>query len=288
MSKLQGIGDSVKGKKLIVPASVEISGRCGAVIDRVKSALNGGGLSREEKAVTALTYLREVAVMGSFTFETTQVPEYTAQNKVKLTKELFIQIPYLTGLRDSAGLAERTALAGGVGISSLRGMNVFVPNEDGEMTLLQVFCYGNHVVVFHENVVHVFTIRGKVFKHTASYGASGGSSMNPANHNFILNALFGALWTAQNVGVITALPRCGKTQDNAGSCRGIKGTNGRVTNNWKRPHIRCEHWKYTRNGKRVKIPARVIGGDITSNRGLLDDKRVVRPKGSVPQELGGV
>jgi len=286
MSKLQGIGDSVQAKRLIIPGSVQISGRCDAVVQRVRSALNGGTLSRIERMVTGLTALRELARLGSLHLETTQIAAFIAENTVKLYKDLFLQIPFVSP-RDENSLFERMSVAAGIKASLLHGVNVFVPGPAQKLELVQLFWYHGAIVVFYENVGHVFTLGKNTFKHHKSFGASGGSTMDQATHEFLLNAVFGALWYIQNVGAVSGVPECTKPIDNCGTCTGMYDPNHEPTDNWRRVHYRRAHYKMVR-GVRTRIEGFVAGGNPSANTTIKDPMRKVRPKGSVADENGGV
>ena len=285
MRKLQNIGDSVETKRLIIPGHVEIKGRCEAAVQRVKSALNGDMLSRIERMITGLMYMREVSRLSSLVVETTQVTEFLAQNTVKLTKELFQQIPAVS-TRDVSGLFVRTASAAGINLSLLRGLSVFTPGPDQKEVLLQMFAYHGALIIFHENVAHVFTLSKETFKHQRSFGASGGSGMDPNAHDWMLNVVFGALWYAQNVGVVAGLPKCTKPIDNSGTQTGRYNPDREPTNNWVRTHTRGDHYRLVK-GERKLIRGYVAGGNKADTHTILDVMRKVRPAGSVALAHGG-
>jgi len=280
------IGDAAF-KRVIIPAGVQFTGRCGAVVNRTKSALNAGGLSPIERLVTALDYIREVTVMDTLFTETVQVSEYMMYTKVDITKGLLDQVPSIRGDKDETGVYERIAAGAAINMNQLRGMNVCLTLPGPKLGIVQLFVYKGVLILFYGNAGHVFTLGKNGFKHRTSYGVSGGSVVEAEEHERVADIVVGALWYAQNVGTVNGMPKCAKPLDNAGSLCGIEYPEYNHGTGWKRQHVRRGHWKITCNGNKVYIPERMVGGYKPGNHTIKDHLREVRVAGSVAPQFGG-
>lgn len=294
MKNVLEMAEIYQAKKLVVPASVTLTGKHLALVQRTQTQINVQGLSFQQKFAACAELLGQIADIDTVIAETVQRAEELIEQNVKVSLDFYEQMhPMLAPARESRDVYDLIIPALGVETGHIRALRAAIPNAaTGKYDFATMFWMLEGLFIEHDGVVHQFDVDGKgKYHYVGTQGSSAGSQVTKAQAERVVSLFLGALQTITTVdhGHRRGLPKFTKPLRNQGTLVGKNlGYKAPGTNNWRCVHFRRAHYLTLRNGKIKLIPGKLInGGRCARSTTLTDGLRDTRPTGSVMTDIGG-